>query len=80
MTARRQSRTASTAARRVSAGTLLHSRINYLFSDSILKWALAQPFVSKMDQIEKSIRFRSGLEGGHSSSEINPVTLFKSQA
>ena len=34
---------------------------------AVLLWGVAQTSVSRMDQIAKSIGFRSGLEGGHMS-------------
>ena len=76
MTAQRRSGTDSTAALSVSSGILIHSLTNDLLRDSILAWNLAHAFASKIDQIQKSIGFRSGLEGGHSSFEIKPEILF----
>ena len=52
-----------TAARMCSRGILDHTLSKDLLRDSTLVSALAQAFVSKMDHIEKSMEFKSGLEG-----------------
>ena len=61
-----------TTAERHERRTALSSRLDQAvwrvsFRLAVLLWGVAQTPVSRMDQIAKSIGFRSGLEGGHMS-------------
>ena len=70
-----RSGTAFTAARMVSWGICDHSFSKDLLRESTLLWDLAQALVSRMDHSEKSIGFKSGLDGGHSTLEIKSGIL-----
>ena len=41
-----------------------------ILSESVFEYHSAHAFASRMDQIEKSIGFRPGLDGGHPFSKI----------
>ena len=61
-----------TEARMCSYGILSHSLNSVLLRSSTECVAVALTLSSNWDHIEKSIRLRSGEQGGHSSEEMKP--------
>ena len=62
----------STLAHTCSCCIFSHSRNKACFRSARLRYFLQLTLSSNIDHIEKSSRFKSGDEGGHSSGEINP--------
>ena len=59
------------AARTVSIDIFSHSLSKARFSDSKVRCCFLLTLASKIPQTEKSSGFKSGLDGGHSSDEMN---------
>ena len=59
---------------------LSHFFFNFYFEASKLVWCVAETLFSKIDQIAKSIGFKSGDDGGHSSFDMKKGTFSASHS
>jgi len=65
MTWQRWLGTAAQAEQTISSGIFSHLSRRAIFRVLVFWWGFLQALVSRMDHIEKSIGWRSGLEGAH---------------